>query len=85
MYTSSTTTDIDHGTTARYICDQGYGLNGGDAIRTCVEETMSEVGKWSGNAPTCDRTLILSIIVVDALPLIVTGFTYDRYCVFCSH
>ena len=54
FYTDDITTDVDHGTTATYVCDEGYGLTGGDAVRTCSGGGESQVGEWSGSPPSCD-------------------------------
>ena len=40
--------------TATYACNPGYGLSGGDTVRTCVGAAGSS-GEWSGVAPTCER------------------------------
>ena len=43
-------------TMATYSCDQGYGLSGGNTIRTCdpnADNTNRE-GVWSEDAPTCE-------------------------------
>ena len=42
-------------TRATYSCDQGYGLSGGNTVRTCgpnADNTNPE-GVWSGNVPAC--------------------------------
>ena len=41
------------GTNATYSCDLGYGLEGGDEVRTCEMNGFSPDGVWSGMAPTC--------------------------------
>ena len=40
-------------TEATYSCDSGYGLMGGDTVRTCEENGGSVIGTWSGMAPSC--------------------------------
>ena len=40
-------------TIATYSCDLGYGLEGGDLVRTCEMDGFSPDGAWSGKAPTC--------------------------------
>ena len=42
--------------TAAYSCNVGYGLSGGDRVRTCVGPAGSS-GEWSGTAPTCQREI----------------------------
>ena len=45
---------FDLGTTAKYVCDLGYGVIEGADVRTCVKDGFNETGLWSGAAPTCD-------------------------------
>ena len=40
-------------TTATYVCNDGYGLSGGDINRTCVGSENGP-GEWTGTAPTCE-------------------------------
>ena len=44
---------FDLATTATYSCYYGYGLMGGDTVRTCMENGGSVIGMWSGMAPSC--------------------------------
>ena len=39
-----------------YSCDDGYGLLGGDSVRTCVRSPTGP-GEWLGIAPTCESEL----------------------------
>ena len=48
----------DFGTQATYICDSGFGLNGGDATRTCSGGGANTNGTWSGRAPACEGKII---------------------------
>ena len=48
------TTGTTYGQTATYSCNTGYRLLG-DSTRTC-----QATGSWSGSAPTCHGTLLLS-------------------------
>lgn len=41
------------GTNATYSCDRGYGLDGGDVVRTCLMNGYSPDGVWSGMEPAC--------------------------------
>ena len=41
---------------ATYSCDDGFGLSGGDGVRTCVGPAGSS-GEWTGVAPTCEGNL----------------------------
>ena len=53
-----TTPDFEFGTTATYSCMSGYGLSGGDVVRTCgpyLDYHADIVGDWSGHAPDCLR------------------------------
>ena len=52
-YTADTTSPFDYQTTASYSCDAGFGLSGGNRVRTCVSSS-SGPGEWSGIAPTCE-------------------------------
>ena len=57
-FTADDLAPFDVGTTATYVCDQGYvllNLNGGDTIRirTCVLDNSSGIGLWNGSAPSC--------------------------------
>ena len=47
-------TPYDFGTQATYICDSGFGLNGGDEVRSCAGGGSSTNGTWSGRATTCE-------------------------------
>ena len=55
-YSSGKTTFHAFRATATYQCDDGYILNGGDVMRTCVGDGSSPNGKWNGSAPTCSGT-----------------------------
>ena len=37
---------------ATYSCNPGFGLSGGDTVRTCVGAAASS-GEWTGTAPYC--------------------------------
>ena len=52
-YAADTTSPFDYQTTASYSCDTGFGLSGGDSVRTCVSSSAGP-GEWSGTAPTCE-------------------------------
>ena len=39
--------------TATYSCAVGYGLSGGDRVRTCVGPAGSS-GEWTGITPRCE-------------------------------
>ena len=41
------------GTRATYSCDLGYGLDGGDEMRTCEMDGFSSDAFWSGTEPSC--------------------------------
>ena len=45
---------LEFGSTARYVCDTGYGLDGEDMVRTCGGDGTSPDGEWSGAPPICD-------------------------------
>ena len=55
-YSTEMVPEFVFGTTATYSCSEGFGLNGGDAVRTCGPDGNDDTtGLWSGNAPSCDR------------------------------
>ncbi len=56
VYISITPAPYDYGTTARYDCNTGFGLNGGDTILTCEGDGSNAIGMWTGTIPTCDGT-----------------------------
>lgn len=37
---------------AAYSCNPGFGLSGGNRVRTCAGAAGS-TGEWNGTAPTC--------------------------------
>ena len=41
------------GTLATYVCNTGYGLNGGNMISVCSGEELNPNGTWSGIPPSC--------------------------------
>lgn len=57
-YAIDVTPDFDPGTTATYSCDEGFGLSGGDTVRTCQGQP---IGAWSGTAPTCEGMHVILI------------------------
>lgn len=54
-YATDMDPEFDGETTATYSCVEGYGLNGGDVMRTCEG---SPIGSWSGSAPTCEGIIV---------------------------
>ena len=64
VYTEDVTIDFDHGTTATYVCNEGYGLTGGDAVRTCIGGGESQVGEWSGSSPSCDSKSLQHLMLM---------------------
>ena len=53
MYSSNTTAPYVLGTTANYHCIEGFGLDGGDGLRTCNGGGTNSNGTWSGQPPNC--------------------------------
>ena len=49
-------------TTATYSCATGYGLSGGDEVRTCVAAGTGTGGDWSGVPPSCEGTSFMCVI-----------------------
>ncbi len=52
-FSPDTTAPYSFTTTVTYGCGSGFGLSGGDGMRTCVSSSSSP-GEWSGTAPTCE-------------------------------
>ena len=52
-FTETSADAFNFQTMATYSCDTGYGLFGGDGVRTCVG-SLSGPGVWSGIEPTCE-------------------------------
>ncbi len=52
-YSAASPAPYEFGTTARYLCNTGYGLTGGDAVLSCEGDGFSTNGTWSGAIPTC--------------------------------
>ena len=48
------TAPFEFETTATYSCDPGFGISGGDPVRTCGGDGSSPSGEWTGNASTCE-------------------------------
>ena len=40
-------------TIATYRCNSGFGLSGGDRVRTCIGSS-SGGGEWTGSTPLCE-------------------------------
>lgn len=40
---------------ATYGCNTGFGLMGGDIVRTCVGAAAGSSGDWDGTPPSCQR------------------------------
>ncbi len=53
IYSTDTTSSYDFGTTVTYVCNTGFGINGGDVLRTCQGNGQSPTGAWTGTAPWC--------------------------------
>ena len=60
------------GTTAEYICDDGFVIDGGDNVRRCSSNGASVIGVWTGRAPSCLSMFMDIIMHADALHLHVT-------------
>ena len=51
-FTEGSSSSLQFMINATYGCNPGYGLSGGDRMRTCVGSTAGP-GEWSGTAPIC--------------------------------
>ena len=64
-YATDTISPFDYRTTATYVCDSGFGLSGGNRVRTCVGSSAGP-GEWNGTAPTCQgQTFFLVLSELD--------------------
>ena len=52
IYSDNSSSSLGLMDTAVYSCDPGFGLFGGDTVRTCIKADSSS-GEWTGTAPTC--------------------------------
>ena len=55
VYNVDMTAPYDLGTVATYSCNPGFGLRGGNVIRTCMDAGDGSDGRFDGEAPTCER------------------------------
>ena len=53
--------------TANYSCNVGFGLSGGDTVRTC-EGAAGSSGEWTGSAPSCQGELTVAIHTYNKVP-----------------
>ena len=63
MYSMDITGNIPEGTVATYSCLNGYSVSG-DTTRTCEHD-----GTWSGSDPTCEGSLVITILFIGVPPL----------------
>ena len=59
VYNVDMTVPYDVGTVATYSCDPGYELsiNPGSEMRSCEDAGDGSGGRFSGQAPTCERKI----------------------------
>ncbi len=58
--TYSPSGDFLFGVVAVYICDEGFGIYGGNRMRTCspdLDSNGDSVAMWDGTEPECIREL----------------------------
>ena len=60
VYASDTSADFDFETTATFSCNPGFGMVGGDEVRTCGGNGSSATGVWTGNQTVCECTFFFS-------------------------
>ena len=71
-YSPTVTSEATYNTTAIYSCDVGFGLSGGEDVRTCEGDGNSLDGMWSGDAPTCEGDfLVFSYLSNDAQLMVI--------------
>ena len=56
IYSEESSSSLGFMETATYSCNIGFGLTGGDTVRTCVGAAGSS-GEWTGIAPICQGEL----------------------------
>ncbi len=56
MYTEIPSGSLGFMEMATYSCNAGFGLSGGDPVRTC-EGAAGSSGDWTETAPTCEGRL----------------------------
>ena len=52
-FSTDTTPPYDFETRVTYICNSGYGIRGGNVLRTCRGDGLTPNGNWTGIAPSC--------------------------------
>ena len=52
-FSPDATPPFDFETRATYICNSGYGISGGNVLRTCRGDGLTANGTWTGTAPFC--------------------------------
>ena len=71
LYSTNMTAPYNFGTKATYVCDSGFGISGGDRIRTCGGMVTHTEGIWSGVAATCECKLHVHYYVFAPISLFV--------------
>ncbi len=59
-YTGMTSGSLGFMDIATYSCNSGYGLSGGNTVRTCTGSAGSS-GEWTGTAPTCEGMQLIGV------------------------
>ena len=69
IYGPDTTAPFDFETAATYRCSIGFGLSGGDRVRTCLSGPFGD-GVWSGVSATCDGEKTQITITVYSITIV---------------
>lgn len=59
IYSMDITSPYSYDTVATYICNTGFGINGGNVLRTCGGDGSSSIGTWT---PSNGRIVYSSMI-----------------------
>lgn len=58
-----TTSPFDYQTTVTYNCNTGFGLSGGNRVRSCQGSSLGP-GEWTGTAPNCEGMFSLELELI---------------------
>ena len=53
IYSTNDPAPFQFGTEAQHVCDTGFGIESGSAVRVCLGNATNTIGEWGGVAPVC--------------------------------
>ncbi len=68
------------GTEAKYTCNFGLGLEGGDVLRVCLGDVVNTVGQWNGAAPQCNGRCRLRRSIYGRWFRLLSSYTIKAHC-----